>query len=296
MQLPVTKIQRFSTHDGDGIRTTVFLKGCPLRCAWCHNPETQRMKNEILFIPGKCVGCGGCLSVCPASAHRLIKDEHVLNRDLCAGCGRCAEACPSGALQSDCVMMFLEEILDQTLRDRAFYGDAGGITLSGGEPMAHPRESIILLRMAKDAGLNTALETCGHFDATYIPALCAVTDHFLWDFKDGDDARHIQNTGVSAQAILSNLFAVDALSSRVTLLCIMVKAVNMDDKNFSAIADTFRALSHCDGVELLPYHPYGGSKNAQLGRGDNGRRDWVPSRKDMDAAKAALMSLGARVK
>ena len=296
MQLPVTRIQRFSTHDGDGIRTTVFIKGCPLRCRWCHNPETQLMKNEILFVPNKCVGCGGCFSVCPTGSHKLIKDEHVLERALCQGCGRCAQACPSGALTSDCELMPLEDILGQALRDRAFYGQTGGITLSGGEPMAHPLESIALLRMAKDAGLNTALETCGYFDARHIPALCAVTDHFLWDFKDGDDARHIENTGVSAQSIIKNLFAVVALARRVTLRCIMIKGVNMDDKNFSAIADTFRKLSHCDFVELLPYHPYGGSKNAQLGRGDNGRRDWVPAREEMDAAKAALTAMGVRVK
>ncbi len=284
-RLPVTKIQRFSTHDGPGVRTTVFLKGCPLRCAWCHNPETQSARQEVMFSSAMCVLCGSCAAVCAA---HLVGEEHGFDRSACVGCGRCADACPTGALEMASTLMTVEGILAAVMQDAAFYGESGGITLSGGEPMAHPEGAIALLRAAKAAGLHTAMETCGHFPAEYLSELAAVTDLFLWDYKDSDSLRHERYTGVGNARILENLRALDALGAQIELRCILVKGVNLTDAHLAAIAETYHALRNSPGVTLLPYHAYGSSKARQLGREDNARPEWIPTQEDMAHARAFL--------
>ncbi len=284
-RLPVTKIQRFSTHDGPGVRTTVFLKGCPLRCEWCHNPETQSVRQEVMVSSSLCVLCGSCAAVC--AAHR-VGEEHSFDRSVCTGCGRCADACPTGALERAAAEMSAEEILSAVMQDAVFYGESGGITLSGGEPMAHPAGTIALLRAAKDAGLHTAIETCGYFSPEYLPELAAVTDLFLWDCKDSDPVRHERYTGVSNVRILENLRALDALGAQIELRCILVKGVNLTDAYLAAIAETYHALHNCPGVTLLPYHAYGSSKARQLGREDNAHPAWIPAEEDMAHARDFL--------
>lgn len=141
-RLPVTQIQRFCTHDGPGLRTTVFLKGCPLRCVWCHNPETQSALPEFFYNEALCIGCGACQSVCPAGAHALSSGEHRIDRDACVGCMACARACPSEALEACAAEPSIGDILNAVLRDRAFFGQSGGLTLSGGEPLLHARPGV----------------------------------------------------------------------------------------------------------------------------------------------------------
>ena len=236
LRLPVTEIQRFCMHDGPGVRTVVFCKGCPLRCAWCHNPETQRATPEMLFYPAKCIFCGACVSACPAGA-QIIHPERIFDRDRCAACGRCAAVCCTDAITPAAKDMTVDEILAAVLRDRAFYGERGGVTLSGGEPMAHPHGAIALLTACKEAGLGTAVETCGYFDEHLIPSLIPVVDLFLWDVKDTDDDRHKAYTGVSNRRILENLRRVDALGGRTRLRCILVNGVNTDEAHYAALAE-----------------------------------------------------------
>jgi len=278
--LRVSRIQKFCTHDGPGVRTTVFLKGCPLRCAWCHNPETQSPRQGILFSEKLCVLCGGCAAVCPQNVH-TVGDTHTFDAAKCAGCGKCADICPTGAAETDSTLMTVDQILSEVLRDRAFYGSVGGITLSGGEPMMQGDACIELLRAAKNAGITTAVETCGFFNPKFIPELAAVTDFFLWDFKDSDERRHLRYTGQSNRLILENLHHLDRFDVNIFLRCIMVEGVNMTDEHAQAIADMFTSLRHCQSVELLPYHAYGVSKAVQAGIAAEAHREWIPTAQRM---------------
>ena len=290
-RLPVTDIQRFCMHDGPGVRTVVFLKGCPLRCAWCHNPETQRATPEMLFYASKCIDCGACVSACPTGAHSL-RPERRFDRAKCTACGRCAAICCTDAITPAATDKTVEEILATVLRDKAFYGDCGsatgGITVSGGEPMTHPEGVLTLLAACKEAGITTCVETCGEFSPTYLPGLIQVTDLFLWDVKDTDPARHKAYTGVDNTRILQNLKQADRMGAKTRLRCILVNGVNTVESHYEALAALYRSLRHCEGIELLPYHAYGGSKMIPLGMADNGRGEWIPDGETVEAAKEFL--------
>ena len=293
--LPVTNIQRFSVHDGPGIRTTVFLKGCPLRCRWCHNPETKRRENELFFTSRLCIGCRLCAEVCPASVHSFRDGEHLLDRSKCLLCGACADACPTTALELCAKEMTPEDIVREVLRDAPFYQGGGGMTLSGGEPTLHGEKTLALLSAAREAGLHTALETCGYFPETMIPGLLGSVDLFLYDVKDTDPVRHAANTGVSNERILENLKAVDRLGGESVMRCIMVKGLNMTPDHLHSLASLWRSLSHSRGIELLPYHAMGGSKSERLGHENDGHAEWIPSKEEIAEAKETLRGLGAEV-
>lgn len=292
----ITKIQKFCTHDGPGIRTTVFFKGCPLRCAWCHNPETQSMRPQVFYNANLCVCCGACAAVCPQGCHLVKEKEHrYASRQRCEACLRCVNACPTGALEVSGEEKRIAQILDIVEQDRAFYGRSGGLTLSGGEPMAQPEAALALLRGAKARGIHTALETCGMFSEKWLPGLAAVTDLFLWDFKDSDPARHLIYTGATHEKILDNLHTLDALEgTKILLRCILVKGVNLDEKHLQAIKELYHRLRHAVGVELLPYHPYGGGKSVALGERDSARPEWIPNSEELRRAVAFLRAEGVK--
>jgi len=293
--LPVTNIQRFSTKDGPGIRTTVFLKGCPLSCVWCHNPETSSVAPSLFYADNLCILCGGCAVVCPSRVHTVTEMGHKIDRSACTDCLACAEVCPSGAWEPNVTWMTEEELLRQVTADAAFYGGTGGVTFSGGEPTVHGEKLISLLRALRERGISTALETCGYFDAALLPTLVKVTDLFLWDIKDTDEARHKANTGVSREPIVANLKAADSLGARTVLRCILLKTVNLNEEHLTKIAALYHELTHCEGVELIPYHTYGASKRIQLGMADNARPTWIPTEGDVLEAKERLRRDGVTV-
>ncbi len=294
LTLPVTEIQRFCMHDGPGIRTVVFVKGCPLRCAWCHNPETQNNHGEMLYHENKCIGCGICLSVCAHKA-QMMTNGHLFDRSRCKACGLCAEVCPTEAMTPAAKDMTVDDILSAVLRDHAFYGENGGVTLSGGEPMLHPEGVLRLLSACKDAGLNTAMETAGEFSRMLIPTLVKLCDLFLWDVKDTNDERHRQYTGVPNVRILDNLRLADRLGGRTRLRCIVVEGINTDDEHWDNVAKLYGELNCCEGVELLPYHAYGGSKMLPLGFSDNGRREWIPTDERLESIQKRLCERGVKM-
>lgn len=293
-KLKVTEIQRFCMHDGPGVRTTVFFKGCPLRCAWCHNPETQAFKPELLFYPNKCIGCAACEAVCPSGVHS-VGEKHLIDRAKCVACGVCVKACPTTALELCGTEMSIDEILSVAEKDRAFYGGEGGITLSGGEPFAQGKPVIEFLKACKERGFSTAVETCGYTDADLLRAALPYVDLFLWDVKDTDSARHKRYTGVENGKILDNLSIVNEMNAKIRLRCILVAGVNTDPHHYSAIAELASGINRLDGVEWIPYHAYGGTKSVFLGGEDSGRKEWIPEEEELEKAKAALKSRGIPV-
>lgn len=293
MNYTVTEIQRFCMHDGPGVRTTVFFKGCPLRCLWCHNPETQQASPQLLFYPKKCIGCGGCAAVCPVHAHKG-EQVHEIDREACLACGACANACPTGALELCGRGMTADEILSEVERDRAFYGEHGGITLSGGEPLMQ-KGIVDLLRECKKRGLSTAVETCGMVPYEVIAQAIPLTDLFLWDVKDTNAERHKKYTGASNRTIPENLIRADKDGAKTRLRCILVNGVNTEDEHYRNVASLAASLSHCEGVEFLPYHAYAGTKATFLGLKDNGVKDWIPTDEQVAEAKEILRSHGVFV-
>jgi len=292
--LNVTEIQRFCMRDGPGIRTTVFLKGCPLRCAWCHNPETQRYKSELLFYPNKCIGCTACEVSCPKGVHAL-NENHLIDREKCILCSKCVENCPTSALEICGKEYTVKKILSVVEKDRAFYGNLGGATLSGGEPFAQGKAVIEFLMACKERGFSTAVETCGYADSDVILAALPYVDLFLWDIKDTDSVRHKQYTGVDNGKILKNLLLINEMNAKIRLRCILVSGVNTDECHYSAIAELASKINNLDGVEWIPYHAYGGTKSVFLGSEDGGRKEWIPTVEEIERAKSILKKRGIHV-
>ena len=293
-KLTVTEIQRFCMHDGPGLRTTVFLKGCPLSCAWCHNPETQKKEREILLYPKKCVACGQCRAVCPRGAH-TVAEVHSFDRSRCIRCGVCTADCPTAALEICGREMTVSEILSEVERDAAFYGAEGGLTLSGGEPFLHGEAAVALLSEAKARGLRTAVETSGYADPDVLAAAVPYVDLFLWDLKDTDSERHKRNTGVTNERILENLALADRLGARIRIRAILVRGVNTEDAHYRRLAEIAGALRNPAEVEFIPYHAYAGTKATFIGKEDNGRTDWIPDGEEVLYAKETVRKHGVTV-
>lgn len=262
----VLEIQRYAVHDGPGIRTVVFLKGCPLRCAWCQNPESLDPRPEIGHLAAPCIQCGACAEVCPRGAIRLTRERGIeIDRAACARCGTCADECVADAMRRIGRELTVAEVLGSVLRDHAFYErSGGGLTLSGGEPFLQHRFAAGLLREAKRAGLHTVVETCGHFRWHQVePALCDL-DLLYFDLKVIDDAKHRSCTGVSNRRILANARRMVASDTPVIFRCPLVPDHTATNENLSDLIRFLRDLGQ-DLVHLLPYHPLGEGKLARAG-------------------------------
>lgn len=263
----VFDIKRFSVHDGPGIRTTVFVKGCPLRCPWCHNPEGISLKPEIFFSPERCVGCGACARVCLQEAHSWANGRHVFHRPLCEGCGRCVASCPTGAIELAGVEMSVEEVLNIVERDKPFYQESGGgLTVSGGEPLLQFEFTKALLEAAKEREIHTCLDTSGAAPWRRLEELIGVVDLFLFDVKVLDEKKHCELVGIGLEPILRNLRRLDQARSRLILRCPIIPGVNDVEEHLYKVARLARSLKNVEAVEILPFHKLAVEKYKRLGR------------------------------
>ena len=258
-------IQHFSLHDGPGIRTVLFFKGCPLDCIWCHNPEGKTIKKTLSFFKERCVLCGKCASVCPQEVHSFQESEHSLLRQRCIGCGKCVDACYSGALEMFGKEYTIDEILRDIEKDKAYYGDTGGITISGGEPFMQYEALIPLLKALKENGYHVCIETSGYTAPERMREAAKYTDLFLYDYKESDTEGHIKYTGVKQDKILNNLYVLDDLDAKVILRCPIIPSVNDYHEHFEKIAQIANGHISIQSVEFMPYHPLGISKANNIG-------------------------------
>jgi glycyl-radical enzyme activating protein len=262
----VFDIQRASLHDGPGIRTTVLLKGCPLRCVWCHNPESWRGVAELAFDSEACQHCLSCAPVCLHEGHHEIEGRHVYERRRCLACGSCAEVCPHGALRLFGRQMTADEVLAVVERDRPFYAKGGGgMTVSGGEPLSQAEFARELLAAAKDHAIGTCLDTSGEGRPEDLESLLPYADLVLFDYKATGADRHRELTGSDGTRILQNLDRLLLFGVRVILRAPLVPGVNDQPSHLDAIAGIW-AGGGIEAVEVMPYHALGRDKRQRLGR------------------------------
>jgi len=282
----VYNIQRFSIQDGPGIRTTVFLKGCPLDCWWCHNPESQDAAPQVMVAQDRCIRCGECRKACPQG----LAGE-------CGRCGRCADACPTGARRMVGRRMTVEQVLEEIGQDRVFYDEsAGGVTVSGGEPLAQCEFVIELLRGCRREGIHTALDTCGFAPQARLLEAACLADLVLYDVKLVDEARHIRYTGVSNRAILENLQALAAVHGNIWVRVPIIPGLTDDAANLDAVRELVGRLRVVRKVCLLPYHATGEGKFRQLGRPYRVGAVRAPSSQVVEAIARRFRELGLDAK
>ncbi len=262
----VFAVQRYSLDDGSGIRTCVFLKGCPLRCAWCHNAESQRQNREISYCDSACIHCSACTGVCTAKCHHFDSaGRHVFERDRCVLCGDCAKVCPTNALETVGTYMTAKEILHAVMRDRVFYRGDGGLTITGGEPMAQPDFTVQLAQAAKSEGINVVIETSGVGRKADYRRLAPWVNCFFYDCK-ADSALHEALTGIPDHLILENMRELGKMGCSLSLRCPIVPNANLTGEYIEKIITLANEIRTVKDITLLPYHRAGAGKSVNLGK------------------------------
>ncbi len=287
-------IKRFALHDGPGIRTTVFMKGCPLACRWCHNPEGIALSREFMLRPGRCARCYECIGVCPLGAlSKGAAGDIVVDRSKCDFCGLCVDACLSEALEIVGRDISVAELLVEVEKDRVFYDQSGGgVTFSGGEPLLQPEFLAEALTALRARGLKTAVDTSGFAPAAVVERIAALTDLILYDLKGMDGAKHLETTGVKNALILENLRRLAGGPTPVWIRIPLIPGVNDDDAAVGRAAEFLASLGSIRRVHFLPYHRGGNSKGGRIGRETPGSTYAPPDAARIAAVVAALAARG----
>jgi pyruvate formate lyase activating enzyme len=288
----VFAIERGSLHDGPGIRTTVFLKGCPLRCLWCHNPESHDSEPILYSLYERCMRCGTCVSVCPNECHiRSADGRIVIDRSACVVCGTCVAECPVEALEVRGTSMEVDEVLTEVDKDWAYYvNSGGGMTVSGGEPLAQWKFTAALLAGAHSRGIHTCVETCGYGRPTHMLCVADHTDLFYFDIKETDSERHREYTGADSGLIMANLETLNRLGKEIVLRCPIIPGLNDRPDHFKAVARLANRLANVREIHPLPYHPMGAVKRTRVGMQETDEPGEFVAQTHVDEWAAALQA------
>ena len=293
----VFDIKKFAVHDGPGIRTTVFLKGCPLHCWWCHNPESIKREKELVLFENKCIGCGECFKVCPNKAHEVLPDgKRVYHKERCVLCGKCTDICYAEALVMEGKEMTVEEVMVELRKDIPFYENSnGGITLSGGEPLFQHEFALAILKQCKAEGLHTALDTSGQVSWRVYERVLPYVDLVLYDFKHIDPVAHRKYTSASNELIMDNLAKISEYGVPIEIRMPIIPGVNDAKKDIVGAAMFLSTLKNITWIELLPYHRLGESKYSRLGEKYKLEGLQPPSKEQMNEIAEWIRSYGLEV-
>lgn len=287
----VFDIQRFCLHDGPGIRTTVFFKGCPLQCAWCQNPESQKVTAELAYYRERCIRCRDCLRVCPENAI-LAEDEKWIDREKCTLCGRCVDTCTSRGIELVGRNWNAEDLLGEVLKDQDFFSESGGgITLSGGEPMLQHAFLIEWLPRVKAHGIHVTMETCGLAEWPRIQRVAPFVDLFYFDLKVMNPEKHHHYTGVDNRIILENFMKLSANAKNLQARMPLVPGITSTPENISETSGFLKSAGHSI-IHCLPYHKMGESKRIRLGAGEVSIDAASPTPEELDVAIAVFQKEG----
>ncbi len=296
MEHLIANIQKFSVDDGPGIRTTVFFKGCPLRCIWCHNPECIPFSRTLFWNELTCAHCGNCVNTCPAGALSAEKEGIRIDRERCQSCGRCVQACPVEALSFNGKSMELEELYTVIMSDGIFYRTSGGgVTFSGGEPVLHADYLRPLLERLKESGVSVIFDTCGYVKWECFEAALPYASAFLYDIKGMDEAGHKENTGVPTGLIHENLKKLAERHAPLYIRLPVIQGANADEEQMARVAELIRPMDSVIEVDLLPYHSYGTSKYGRFGIPQSEKELSTPAREKLERYQKILEQSGHKV-
>ena len=293
----VFNIARYSTHDGPGIRTTVFFKGCPLDCWWCHNPEGQSPGPQLLYRADRCIHCFGCVKACPHHAIMINDETPFVLKDLCHLSGECVRVCQTGAREMVGKITTVADVMNEVQKDTIFYDESdGGVTFSGGEPFMQPLFLKTLLGRCKEEGIHTAVETCGLVETASLLSASKDVDQFLYDLKIMEDERHRKFTRVSNKLILENLRQLANSHDHIIVRFPVIPGVNDDDENVVRLGEFVSSLRNVEEVDVLPYHKFGIEKYRSLGMEYRMPKVTPPSSEEISRMVEMLRGQGLKVK
>lgn len=280
-------IKRYALHDGPNIRTTIFFKGCPLNCHWCHNPEGIDFKIDIVYLPTKCVSCNECIDNCQVQALQLTTDGIYRKTDACTSCQTCVETCPALAHEATGRSMTTDQLLNEIKKDLPFYDQSGGgVTISGGEPLSQPESLLALLQECGALGINRTVDTSGFAPTETLKHVAKHTDLFLFDLKHMDNNQHRHYTGVANDLILHNLKTLSEYGQPMRVRFPLIPGMNDDENNIKATGIFIANCKSVQGIDILPYHPSATAKYTKLGLDYKGKTFTVPSQeKIMETVK-----------